>query len=52
MNMTEQVQHKMPQVSDDMIRAAINAHGSSQGPNEWEWMRDALLAALALKESK
>lgn len=33
-------------ILDDMTRAAINAYGSSQGPNEWEWMRDALCAAL------
>lgn len=39
-------------VTDDMIRKAVNAHGSSHGPNEWEWMRDALLAALSTPAAK
>jgi len=34
-------------VTDDMIRAAVNAHGASRGGCEWEWMRDALIAALS-----
>jgi hypothetical protein len=37
----------VPVITDDMIRAACNAHGGSQGATEWEWMRDALTAALS-----
>lgn len=33
-------------VTDEMIRAACNAYGASQGSSEWDWMRDALEAAL------
>lgn len=35
-----------PAVTDEMVRAAINAHGSSAGATEWAWMQDALTAAL------
>ncbi len=34
-------------VTDDMIRRACNAHGASTGACEFDWMRDALTAALA-----
>lgn len=33
-------------ITDDMIRAACNAYGSSQSSCEFEWMREALTAAL------
>lgn len=33
-------------VTEDMIRRACNAYGTSQGSCEFEWMRAALAAAL------
>jgi len=39
----------MSSITDDMIRAACNAHGNSSGSCEWEWMRDALAAAERAK---
>jgi len=38
-------------ITDDMVRAACNAHGASQGACEFDWMRDALTAALAVGQS-
>lgn len=33
-------------ITDEMVRAACNAHGASIGGCEWYWMYDALTAAL------
>ncbi len=36
-------------VTDNMIRAACNAYGASQGTCEFDWMSDALTAALSIE---